>query len=178
MKIKKKKKSKNCLFKDSNIIRIDEKELISNWFEKKPVKMIKLLDSKNGGDSIRTFASKCAQKYPTIVIVKTTKGFRFGGFTSKSWANGNYTKDNKCFLFSLDKKEKYNITDDNNVTYLDSYRCFLFGDVALLISNNCTSNKNNYLDISSFTTVSQNYDINDDEQNFTVSSYEVYQIEY
>ena len=88
--------------------------------------MIQLLDSKKDGDSTSSFASKCAQKCPTIVIVKTTKGFRFGGFPSKLWANGSYTKDNKCFLFSLDKKEKYNITSEDHATYLNGNESFFW----------------------------------------------------
>ena len=140
--------------------------------------MIQLLDSKKDGDSTSTFASKCAQKCPTIVIVKTIKGFRFGGFTSKLWANGNYTKDSKCFLFSLDKKEKYNITEENYATYLQGNDNFYFGSATLRLYNNCTSNQSNYVSDSSFSTVPQNYGINGGEQNFTVSSYEVYQIEY
>ena len=101
----KEKKKENRLFKNSNIIKIEEEELISNWLEKKPSNMIQLLDSKRDGDSTSTFAKNCAKKCPIIVIVKTTNGYRFGGFTSKLWVNGSYTQDSKCFLFSLDKKE-------------------------------------------------------------------------
>ena len=171
-------KKENRLFKDSNIIKIEEEELILSWFEKKPVKMIQLLDSKKDGDSTSTFESKCAKKCPIIVIVKTTNGFRFGGFTTKIWTNGSYTKDSKCFLFSLDRKEKYKITTDDNANYLSSGGSFRFGNVALRIYNNCTSNQNNYVSNSSFSTVPQNYGMNGGEYNFTVSSYEVYQIEY
>ena len=171
-------KKENRLFKDSNIIKIEEEELISSWFEKKPVKMIQLLDSKKDGDSTSTFESKCAKKCPIIVIVKTTNGFRFGGFTTKIWTNGSYTKDSKCFLFSLDRKEKYKITTDDNANYLSSNSSFFFGSAALRLYNNCTSNQSNYVDYNSFTTVPQNYGMNGGEQYFTVSSYEVYQIEY
>ena len=171
-------KKENRLFKDSNIIKIEEEELILSWFEKKPVKMMRLLDSKKDGDSTSTFESKCAKKCPIIVIVKTTNGFRFGGFTTKIWTNGSYAKDSKCFLFSLDRKEKYKITAEDYATYLESNSSFFFGSAALKIYNNCTSNQSNYVASNSFSTVPQNYGINGGEYKFTVSSYEVYQIEY
>ena len=168
----------NRFFKSSNIIKIEDEQIILNWFEKKPVKFVKLLDSKVDGDSTNAFINKCANKCPIIVFVKTTNGFRFGGFTSKLWNNGSYVNDSKCFLFSLDKKEKYNITDGQNAGYYSSNSHFQFGGAALRLYNNCTSNQNNYVSNSAFTTVPANYGINGGEQYFTVSSYEVYQLEY
>ena len=119
-----------------------------------------------------------SKKCPTMVFVKTTNGYRFGGFTTILWTHNSFGKDNKAFLFSLDRKEKYNITTENCANYLDSGSSFWFGGAALRLYNNCTSNKSNYVSNGSFTTVPANYAINGGEQNFTVSSYEVYQIEY
>ena len=170
-------KKENRYFKNSNIIKIEDENIILNFFEKKPNKFTLLLDSKIHGDATQTFINKCVNKCPTITFVKTTNGFRFGGFTSKLWTKNNYVKDDKCFIFSLDKKEKYNITNSNNATYCEDSD-FYFGSAALRIYNNCTSNQNNYVSGCSFSTVPQNYGINGGEQYFTVSSYEVYQLEY
>ncbi len=171
-------KNKNRYFKDSSIVKLEDEDTIMTWFEKKPSQFNKLLDSKIDGDSTNAFENKCAKKCPTMVFVKTTNGYRFGGFTTILWTNGSYGKDNKAFLFSLDRKEKYNITDENYANYLSSGSFFQFGGCALRLYNNCTSNKSNYVDTNSFTTVPANYAINGGEQCFTVSSYEVYQIEY
>ena len=59
------------------------------------------------GDLTQTFYNKCSGKYPTIVFVKTTKGRRFGGYSSIPWKNANngYIEDNNSFIFSLDKKK-------------------------------------------------------------------------
>ena len=126
-------------------------------------------------DEVLNDISKCVNKCPTMVFVKTTNGYRFGGFTSKLWTKNSYVKDDKCFIFSLDKKEKYNIT---NASYGTKYTDddFYFGSAALRIYNNCTSNQSNYVANHSFTTV--NNKINGGETNFTVSSYEVFQLEY
>ena len=171
-------KKENRYFKDSNIVKLEDENIIYNWFERKPVKFIKLLDSKIDGDSTNAFTNKCSKKCPTIVFVKTTNGYRFGGFTTILWTNGSHGKDNKAFLFSLDRKEKYNITDENYANYLDNGSSFYFGSAALRIYNNCTSSKDNYVANHSFTTVPQNNGINGGEQYFTVSSYEVYQLDY
>ena len=171
-------KKENRYFKDSNIIKLEDENIIYNWFERKPIKFIKLLDSKIDGDSTNAFTNKCSKKCPTIIFVKTTNGYRFGGFTTIVWTHGSYGKDNKAFLFSLDRKEKYNITNENNANYLYNGGCFYFGAAALCINNNCTSNKSNYVSNNSFETVPHNYGMNGGEQYFTVSSCEVYQLEY
>ena len=46
----------------------------------------------------------------TLVLVETTKGRRFGGFTTKSW-DGNCVKkvDNNAFVFSIDKNKCYDV---------------------------------------------------------------------
>ena len=171
-------KNKNRYFKDSSIVKLEDEDTIMTWFEKKPSQFNKLLDSKIDGDSTNAFENKCAKKCPTMVFVKTTNGYRFGGFTTVLWTNGSYGKDNKAFLFSLDRKEKYNITNENYANCLGSGSSFHFGSAALVLYNNCTSNKSNFVDNNSYTTVPANYAINGGERNFTVSSYEVYQIEY
>ena len=167
----------NRFFKESNIIKLEDENTIISWLEKKPAKFIKLLDSKIDGDSTNAFQNKCAKKCPTMVFVKTTNGYRIGGFTTILWTHGTYGKDNKAFLFSLDKKEKYKITDENYANYLDNGSRFFFGGAALMLYNNCTSNKNNYVASHSFA-VPTNYDFIGGDNHFTVSSYEVYQIEY
>ena len=170
-------KKENRYFKNSNIIKLEEENIILNWFERKPIRFIKLLDSKIDGDSTSAFINKCANKCPTILFVKTTNGYRFGGYTTKLWTKSNYVNDDKCFVFSLDKKEKYNITNSQNATYYDD-KSFFFGSATVRLYNNCTSNQNNYVDNGSFSTVPQNYGINGGEYNFTVSCYEIYQLEY
>ena len=49
---------------------------------KKPKKFKLLLDSTIDGDSTSTFFNKCDKKYPTIIFIKATNGYRFGGYTN------------------------------------------------------------------------------------------------
>ena len=86
----------------------NEFDLLLSWLEKKPNKITLLLDSLKDGDLLSTFYNKCGGKSPTIVLVKTKKGHRFGGYSSISWKNqkGKISSDKSNFIFSLDKKKK------------------------------------------------------------------------
>ena len=150
-----------------------------SWLEQKPKKIILLLDSKIDGDLTQTFYNKCSGKFPTVVFVKTTKGRRFGGYCSIGWENknGGALKDINNFIFSLDKKKKYKIKNpDKGIETHSNY--FAFGGGSdFYIYNNCTSSTYNYNDNSGTYETIETYELNG-EKNFTVSNYEVYQIEY
>jgi hypothetical protein len=60
------------------------------------------------------FHSKCDAKGKTIVLVQSTKGKRFGGYTNDSWkVGGEYYDCPGSFLFSLDHKTKHMLTKNN-----------------------------------------------------------------
>ena len=178
-KLKKENIEKNYkLFPNSSIIKNEDENTIISWFDKKPSKFNLLLDSKIDGDSTTTFYQKRKNKCPTILFFKTTKGVRFGGFTTKYWPENGFMTDEKSFVFSLDKKEKYKVTNAN----WSIYSCndfFQFGGCCFRIYNNCTSVNTNYInDSKSYYDIPCNYGLTGGDNNFTISSYEVYQIEY
>ena len=176
---KKKKKELYGQISKSSVINKDEIDLFMNWFDKKPTKIKLLLDSKIDGDSTQTFYNKCLYKFPTVVFVKTTKGRRFGGYCSIGWenANGNYKKDINNFIFSLDKKKKYKIKKPEYGIQTSSIYFAFGGGYDICIHNNCTSNNSSYNCNGGTYETTEKYELNG-EYNFTVSSYEVYQIEY
>ena len=163
----------------SSVINKDEIDLFMNWFDKKPTKIKLLLDSKIDGDSTQTFYNKCSYKFPTVVFVKTTKGRRFGGYCSIGWenTNGNCKKDINNFIFSLDKKKKYKIKKPEYGIHTNSGYFAFGGGCDFVIYNNCTSNNNNSNYNGGTYETTEQYELNG-EKDFTVSSYEVYQIEY
>ena len=175
---KDKKEQNNVLFPKSSIINANEENIILSWFDIKPIKFNLLLDSKVDGDSTSTFYQKCEQKCPTILFFKTTNGARFGGFTTKFWSNLGVAKDEKSFVFSLDKKEKYKVTNIDEAIY-GSNNFFQFGTCSFRICNNCTSVNTNYInDHKKYYDLPSNYGLTGGDSNFTISSYEVYQVEY
>ena len=176
---KKKKKELYGQIYKSSVINKDEIDLFMNWFDKKPTKIKLLLDSKIDGDSTQTFYNKCSNKFPTVVFVKTTKGRRFGGYCSIGWenTNGSFKKDINNFIFSLDKKKKYKIKKPENGIYTRSDYFAFGGGHDFFIHNNCTSNNISSNNNGGTYETTEQYELNG-EQDYTVSSYEVYQIEY
>ena len=47
-------------------------------------------------------------------------GYKFGGYTTQKQKK-DASKDNKAFLFSLDKKKKYKILNPENTIYLNTW---------------------------------------------------------
>ena len=168
----------NLLFPQSSIIKSDDENTILSWLEKRPTKFNLLLDSKKDGDATSTFYQKCRNKCPTILFFKTTNGARFGGFTTQIWPNSCYMKDEKSFVFSLDKKGKYKVTRIDCAIY-GCKDFFQFGGCCFRICNNCTTVNTNYInDDKNYYDIPSNYGLTGGDNNFTISSYEVYQIEY
>ena len=166
--------------KNSNIVNKEEIEAIYNWLDNKPKNCKLLLDSKKDGDKTSTFYEKCGGKSPTIVLVKTTEGKKFGGYTSIPWeSKGKISKDNNSFIFSLNKMKKYKIAKPENAIQTDSnYFAFGGNHSDFHIGNNCHSTNNNYCNHCRGTYCNAElYELNGSKSNFTVSSYEVYQIE-
>lgn len=64
------------------------------------------------GFSARNFHEYCNNKPNTLVIIKTTQGYVFGGYTKVTWnseyhnSNNYYKSDPNSFIFSLKNKEK------------------------------------------------------------------------
>ena len=63
------------------------------------------------------FHKNCDNKGPTISFIKTNDNKKFGGFISKDRQSGSekqiYVKDKNAFIFSINKKSKYLIKDEN-----------------------------------------------------------------
>ena len=167
-------------FYSSILINIDEKNMISNWIN--PFTKIKyklLFRASQDGDSMETFHEKCDNKGPTLILIKSKKGKRFGGYNPLSW-DSSYTYKNHpfTFLFSLDKKKKYNLIkgyEQYSTVAGNSYFAFGIGH-DLYISDHCTNNLNSYSNPNTFDTT-ENEELTD-EKYFSVSDYEVYSVQF
>ena len=172
------KEKDNRLFPESNIIKKEDEKIILSWLDQKPLKFSLLLDTQKDGDSISTFYQKCEKKAPTILFFKTTKGARFGGYTTQIWPTRGKSKDEKSFLFSLNKKEKYKVNEPERAIF-GWGKYFQFGTCCFRIYDKCTLTDNNYInDNKRYYNVPDNYGLTDGEKKFVISSYEVYHIEF
>ena len=180
---------KNDLFKSQIIDKNDEKRKeeinkIKEWLVK-PIKEIKkIYDTSSDTANAGCFHRKCDNKGPTLILIKSTNGSRFGGYTSENWGatHGACIKDDTAFLFSLTHKKKFKV--DLPTFAIHNNRNFgpIFGDNNgdghdILISNYCTQNNESHTS-GCYYPLDSKYFLNNGTKNFTVQVYEVYQILY
>jgi len=118
------------LFKESNVIKEEERKLISNWvLPHYNLKFELLFSGKRDGFDSSIFHSKCNNKGPTLFVAKLENNRRFGGFASESWESNSVGKiDDKAFLFSLDNKIKYGLKKKGTTSiYSQKKSSILFG---------------------------------------------------
>ena len=180
-------KLKENLSSNEIILNEEEKKMIFNWIltkvnpEKKNIKMILLYKSTNDGDSASTFHSKCNSKGNTLSLIRNTKGFRCGGFTTQSWSSsGSNLNDNYAFLFSLDYKECYFNYDGKNAIYDNSGLGPCFGNSGndLYIANQCRQNYNSYCNFPYCYDGIRVRVLSGGYYNFKVHEIEVFKIEF
>ena len=87
--------------------------MLKNWINatensNKNIRTKLLYKLSKDGDSIDTFHKLCDNISPTLVLVETKEGRKFGGYTTCIWClNKGGKKDGKTFLFSFDEKKMY-----------------------------------------------------------------------
>ena len=176
------------LFKiDSNIIK-DQKDydfiierLRLNYSETPDINigLYLIYRATRDGDAASDFHSKCDKSKNTLVIVKTKKGLRFGGFTSVTWEGKDEDKeDKKAFCFSLDKMKIYNCKKGKKAIFASPYsgpafeNCiFQIKDKCFEEGGECSDNINN-----NFQNQEVQYEINNGEELFEVADYEVFNV--
>ena len=174
-------------FQDSNIIKEKElKNYLFNWIsEKGTLKNINLLyRATRDGDNYTAFYKNCSDMGPTISLIKTKNGRRFGGFSFREWTDKKgilRQEDKDAFLFSLDNKQKYKILKPNL-----AIGCYSDHSSFLTYGNNADSCGiflyNNFLIKGGEENLSSKvYDVNSDyclsgENKFKVEEVEVFRV--
>ena len=171
-----------ALQSDEMIIDERERKLICDWISNnRKVKMTLLYKATRDGDSSSTFHNKCNGQGPTLTLVKTSTGYRCGGFTNIPWdSSGNYKKDNDAFVFSMDTRSKYMSTNSDKSIYCNSGYGPTFGnghDLYLANGFFTAANSNYCACPYTYKTVKKS-ELTGGEYNFTVKECEVYQISY
>ena len=142
------------------------------------VKFILLYRASENGDKAKTFHEKCDKHKMTLVLIETTKGRRFGGFTTKTW-DGNCVKkvDNNAFVFSIDKNKIYDV--QKNEFAVGGYPKFgpvFFGCQIRIYDEFFTKGGTTcYKQLNYKTKV--DYELNGGEQKYIVKEIEVYDVE-
>ena len=126
---------------NSKIIDFDDNRLINNWINNNEnINYSLLYRMSQDGTSFSTFHQKCDNQFPVLFIAKSKNGYKFGGYTSLGWhTNSNcYFYDKESFLFSLNKKNKYKLQDNNQTIGCYNYRGVDFNNDCYFYQNDMT----------------------------------------
>ena len=103
----------NDKYMNSDIVKspMEESMLLNKLGKKgKSIKLKLLYKATIDTDRAEIFHKKCDKAKTSLVLIETTNGLRFGGYTSQTWkGDGVDKKDDNAFIFSLDKLQIYNI---------------------------------------------------------------------
>jgi len=130
------------------------------------------------GDSGTDFHDKCDGKGPTVVIVETTTGNVFGGYTSVSWSSvgESWKRDLTSFLFQLRPRFSHFALRNRDHSAIYSRRNYgpTFGQgYDLKIFSGALSSSRSY--VHGLTFKANDYTLNDGTQYFQVKDYVVFQ---
>lgn len=129
------------------------------------------------GDDILDFRTACGNLSPTLVIVETTNGTVFGGYTDEDWSStGQWQDSSSAFLFRLRPSfAQYAITDTRYATYMHySDHVFQFG-ASMCIFNSALSNANSFVGCTYYDL--DCYELNDGERYFQAKEYIAVKVE-
>ena len=158
-----------------------ELEMIVNKINKynRAIKIDLIYKASVDSDKASAFHYNCDNAKNTIVLIESTNGRRFGGYTSQSW-DGDCVdkKDPSAFIFSLDKMETYGV-----ILEKDAIGCYPdFGPVFLgcqirIYDNAFTKGGSTFERGVSYLT-NEDYELTGGEKLFGVKEIEVYEVRF
>ncbi len=159
-------------------IKNDDLKKVKQWIDpNKNITLNLIFKKSRDGNTTQSFHNHCDNKGKTLIMIETTKGRKFGGFTNENWdLTDKWKKNINDFVFSLDlnKKYKHNQSGDSIIG------CKSNGPVFGNSRNSQVdiSFDNNSLDvgISNNGSFNTNKELNNGEENFETLELEVYQV--
>ena len=134
------------------------------------------------GDNYISFHNKVDNKNSTLSIIETSKGLKFGVFLEIPFKGiENYVQDDNCFIFRLDLRKIYNgkkgenKLNDYKQDVLNLYYQPIYMENNFLTNNSSYTCSKSYAD-HCFLGFSSDYELNNNEQYFTVKEMETFQI--
>ena len=138
------------------------------------------------GDNVSKFQEKTKINNHNLVLIKTKKGNRFGGYTSLNFEPiqmaGFFADaeklDESAFLINLDDKKVYNVKEHLNAIYCDYFFVFHFGENDLVVWNNFLSNGGMSDFPENYGEGAERGDLTREGRKFEVEELEVYHISF
>lgn len=167
-----------------------EIELIVEWVSpcllnfQNPPKVLRtklVYKSEIDGDKASTFHEKCDNLGPTITIIQTKDGYRYGGYTSVNWEGPEqpeFKADQDAFIFSFDTVKKYECLDpEKSITCCNIFGPN-FGEGTILVPDNFNEETNAFYQWPSVYNLSEKDELTLGKNNkIEIKEYEVYTIE-
>ena len=170
----------DTLSKESKILdSYDEEDLIENAISTitKNKKYRLLFRASRDGDKANTFHSLCDKYSNLIILIKTKKGARFGGYTSSKFRSSAHLKfDNNAFLFSLDNKKVFNIIPGEYAIYCYDNTGPCFSKTSLYIPNSFFSKPGKTSKAGGPFQFKKDYELNRGVEQFLVDELEIFQV--
>ena len=185
---------------DTNIL--NKEELSENFFlfsklkemyqYSRFIRLTLVFRGSRDGDKAKNFHSKCDLIGPNITLIKTKKGFVFGGFTLKSWKHlykdvkkdnpehGSEHKDKECFCFSVNLQKIYkNQKPNENVVFCNNkYGAIFCGFFKVFDEYSKNGGICGKIEENCFGAQEKDYEFNGGEEKFNVDEIEVFQIAF
>ena len=133
--------------------------------------------SKLDGDKASTFHRKCDKVKSTLVLIKDSNGNRFGGFTAREWGGDcRQKKDEKAFIFSIDKNKIYGVLPDQvAIGCYPNFGPIFLGCQIRVYDNFFSKGGSTYLKGLNYAT-EEDYELTNGNQAFGIKELEVYEI--
>ena len=168
--------SKNILMNN------DDFDLLKYFINKGNIKLSLIYKATIDSDFSNKFHEKCDNHSPTITLVKTNNGLRFGGYTTQTWNNNLECKqDDEAFLFSINLRKKYNIQKGVECAiYCGGEYGPTFGEgFDLCLCNNFMGVNGSYSNFpKSYGKGSSTNEFTEKNKNFKVNDVEVYLVDF
>ena len=134
------------------------------------------------GDSAEDFHKKCDGHAPIIIFIKTDKDVIFGGYTGVPFFSSKKKKGNKddnAFIFSIDKMKIFEVEKGTIATCsLKNYGPVFYGyeHENIFLMDDFFSDRGNVARKGDRYKTTEDFEINNGEENFYVKELEIYQV--
>ena len=128
-------------------------------------------------DRAETFHKKCDRARRSLVLIMDNNGNRFGGFTMRDWGgNCIQKKDEKAFIFSLNKNKIYGVLPDQvAIGCYPTFGPIFFGCQIRVYDNFFTKGGSTYLKGLNYAT-EEDYELTNGNQAYGIKELEVYEV--
>lgn len=130
------------------------------------------------GDKAHTFHALCDKARSSLVLIQTTNGKRFGGYTTRDWAGDcEDKKDFEAFVFSLDKMSIYDVIPDKPaIGAYPEFGPIFFGCQIKIYDSFFSVGGSTYKRQRNYQTL-EDYELNGGSQKFNIVELEVFEVD-